>query len=84
MKKTLLIALAAASTLAIAAPALAQPGYGGAQRYEDRYDSNRRIDASDRLQRRLDNAIRQRQLSPQEVRTLRTQVRDIERLERRY
>jgi hypothetical protein len=85
MKKTLLIALAAASTLAVAAPAMAQPGYyGGNQRYEDRYDRDHRMDASDRLQRRLDNAIRQRQLSPQEVRTLRTQVRQIEALERRY
>jgi hypothetical protein len=85
MKKTLLIALAAASTLAVAAPALAQPGvYGGNQRYEDRYDRDHRMDSSDRLQRRLDQAIRQHRLSPQEIRTLRTQVRDIERLERRY
>jgi hypothetical protein len=85
MKKTLLIALAAASTLAVAAPAMAQPGYyGGNQRYEDRYDSNRRMDSSDRLQRRLDQAIRHRRLSPQEARMLTSQVRDIERLERRY
>jgi len=88
MKKTLLFALAAASTLAVAAPALAQPGYYGGynnnQRYEDRYDRDNRMDASDRLQRRLDQAIRSRRLSPQEARALTTQVRDIERLERRY
>ena len=92
MKKTLVIALAAASTLAVAAPAMAQPGYYGGgyngynnnQRYEDRYDRDNRMDASDRLQRRLDNAIRSRRLSPQEARALTTQVRDIERLERRY
>jgi hypothetical protein len=76
MKKTLLIALAAASTLAVAAPAMAQPGY--------RYDRDHRLDASDRLQRRLDHAIRSRRLSPQEARMLSSQVRDIERLERRY
>lgn len=54
------------------------------RRYEDSYDWNRRMDASDRLQRRIDRAAQSGRLSPNEARNLRNQVRDIERIERNY
>ena len=97
MKKHILIALAAASTLTVAAgSAMAQPRYDDRNdnrnynarayddRYEDRYDFNRRMDASDRLQRRIERAVQNRRVTQSEARNLRSQVREIERIERDY
>lgn len=88
MKKTL-IALAAVTALTgVAAPAFAQPGYdngyGDGRRYEDRYDNDRRMDVTDRLQRRVERAYENRRISRNEFQRLRDQVRSLERLERQY
>lgn len=75
MKKTLLLSLAAATTLAAAAPALAQPGYGGWQPINARQD---------RLYERIERGVANGSLTRPEARRLRNEFQGIIRLEARY
>lgn len=100
MKNILITALAAASLTAIAAPAFAQPGpgYGARPGYErgpDRgrgpgYDRGRNYYGGSVNQReaqidaRIDVGVRRGDLTRREAVRLRSDLRAIERLERRY
>ncbi|HET9640513.1 MAG TPA: hypothetical protein VFP12_15040 [Allosphingosinicella sp.] len=77
MNKTLFIALAATSAIAAAAPASAQPGYGG-----NGY-GNVEVRA-DQLQMRLQAGIRSGAISRAEAVPLREQLRQLSRLEMLY
>ena len=94
MKKIALIALAAASLGAAAAPAAAQ-GYDRHDRHERsdsarwdyRHDWDRGFNINqmqERLDRRIDRGIQRGLLTRQEARNVRSQFRDIVRLETRY
>lgn len=80
--KKIVLALTAASALAAAAPALAQP-YGGYDRQDYRgwTSINQR---QDQLDRRIDVGLRNGQLTRYEAGRLRDEFYDIARLERRY
>ncbi len=79
----LLIAMAAASTLAIAAPAAAQYPYQANVQADTNFDArfDQRLDA---LQTRLDAGIRSGAINRAEARTLRAQIRTLNRLHGRY
>lgn len=91
MKKMILSLAAASALAAVALPAAAQPmdyddrrWNDGPQRYEDRWDGDRRLDVTDRLQMRVERSFRNGRITRQEYYSLRNQVRDLERLEYRY
>jgi hypothetical protein len=87
--KTVIASLAAVAALsAVAAPAMAQPGYGQ-DRYDrhERYDNRGGYDINQRqaqLDRRIDQGVRRGDLSRREASRLRAEFRDIARLENRY
>lgn len=95
MKTLLVTALAAASLTALAAPAFAQPGPGyGARPGYDRggpgYDRGRGgygggiNEREAQIDARIDVGVQRGDLTRQEAFRLRSELRDIERLERRY
>ena len=79
MNKTLLIALAATSAIAAAAPAAAQPGYGN----HGRANGNVEVRA-DQLQMRLQAGVRSGAITRAEAVPLREQLRQLSRLEALY
>lgn len=80
--KKIVLALTAASALAAAAPALAQP-YGGYDRHDYRgWTSINQRQAQ--LDRRIERGVRNGQLTRYEAGRLRNEFHDIARLERRY
>lgn len=89
MKKIALIALAAATTLAAGAPAMAQ-SYGhrpDAARWDYRHDWDRGFNINaqqQRLDTRIDIGIRNGRLTRNEAASLRAQFRNIARLEANY
>ena len=100
MKKIALIALAAVSLGAMAAPAAA-PGYDRNDRYDSRYDDSRQDNSrwnyrhdwdrgfninqmQGRLEHRIDRGIRNGRLTRHEANVMRDQFVGIARLEARY
>src|SRR5688572_16569309 len=98
MMKQILLSMAALSTLAIAAPAVAQTSHSGYQNrndsYQDRSDgyryqdygySNGNISARiARLETRIQAGVRSGAISRQQAFRLHEQVRQLTRLERQY
>ena len=91
--KKIVLALAAASALAAAAPAIAQPYGGGYDRYDgdygrqgdhDRYGDRGYRERADRLMWRIERAERRGQLSSGGASWLRRQVSATERLAAQY
>jgi hypothetical protein len=74
--KKILLTMAAVSAVAIAAPSAAQYQRGSAEVGLDA--------RTDQLGARIDAGVRQGSISAQEASSLRIQLRDLERLERRY
>lgn len=80
--KKIVLALTAASALAAAVPAMAQP-YGGHDRY-GRGDWTSINQRQAQLDRRIEMGVRNGQLNRREASRLRNEFYDIARLERRY
>ena len=78
--------MAAVSALAIAAPAVAQPGYGG-QQQNDYRGGNADVNLSariDQLQMRLQAGVQSGSITRREARPLRQQLRQLTQIERQY
>jgi hypothetical protein len=85
--KKLLLSMAAVGALAAAAPALAQTGYGGYGNYGTNVNAGGAVGISNRiaqLNARLNAGIQAGVISRTESRSLRMQMRQLQRLERQY
>lgn len=78
--------MAAVSALAIAAPAVAQPGYGGQQQNDHRGgNADANLSARiDQLQMRLQAGVQSGSITRREAAPLRQQLRQLTQLERQY
>ena len=77
--------MAAVSALAIAAPAVAQPGYGGQQNSYRGGNADANLSARiDQLQVRLQAGVQSGSITRREAMSLRQQLRQLSQLERQY
>ena len=81
--KKIVLAIAAASALAAAAPAIAQP-YGGYDRYDRSGGWTNINQRQSQLDRRIDQGLRRGDLTRSEANRLRGEFHSIARLEHRY